>query len=471
MPRKPSSSGTKSTTDAKRSPFWIPPGQDTLRQLREVSRRLRESDARSRRLAAEHADISPEEYIARLRKSKERLIREAKALREKDFISPLGARYAASHVQRRSAQGSAEAKYSFSRGKIMNHDPAMAAAMAALVQAQQAQPGPCIAMNDYIPPTATYVADYSGEIHHGSTKGMAVDEANLDEQGTTLATAFLNDDAAWYRNDSPDFYLAGYALDWTLPQAPCDMWVICAIDAFQHIDYENAADEGGWCRTGVLARNTDEQGTWLPAPLSSGTITFDSSGIYSWGSTVSEMTSDLASAILDSDRLLVSKTFPILAGRIPGFELVHYVELAAQDGRVEVVPVFGTHQRGVEFGAPSLMYFMIPQGGGCFITSAICGALGKRDDCEELQTLRRFRDTYVRLLPEGPALIAHYYRRAPRLLAALGNGRRTDAALRALHERYLSPALQAIERCDNRRALTVYGDMLADLEREAAISR
>jgi hypothetical protein len=142
MPRKPSSSGTKSTTDAKRSPFWIPPGQDTLRQLREVSRRLRESDARSRRLAAEHADISPEEYIARLRKSKERLIREAKALREKDFISPLGARYAASHVQRRSAQGSAEAKYSFSRGKIMNHDPAMAAAMAALVQAQQAQPGP-----------------------------------------------------------------------------------------------------------------------------------------------------------------------------------------------------------------------------------------------------------------------------------------------------------------------------------------
>ena len=43
--------------------------------------------------------------------------------------------------------------------------------------------------------------------------------------------------------------------------------------------------------------------------------------------------------------------------------------------------------------------------GSCFLTSACCQYKGLPDDCKELTTLRRFRDTYLASTAEGKALV------------------------------------------------------------------
>ena len=58
-------------------------------------------------------------------------------------------------------------------------------------------------------------------------------------------------------------------------------------------------------------------------------------------------------------------------------------------------------------------------GGGCFITTAVCKYLGKNDNCEELTTLRKFRDEYMLSTEEGKKLVSQYYVEAPDIVTAL----------------------------------------------------
>lgn len=54
--------------------------------------------------------------------------------------------------------------------------------------------------------------------------------------------------------------------------------------------------------------------------------------------------------------------------------------------------------------------------GGCFLTTACCKYKGLPDDCAELETLRRFRDTYLKETEYGSELIRAYYESAPALV-------------------------------------------------------
>jgi hypothetical protein len=78
-------------------------------------------------------------------------------------------------------------------------------------------------------------------------------------------------------------------------------------------------------------------------------------------------------------------------------------------------------------------------GGGCFITTAACEGLGLADDCWELRTLRRFRDTALQRLPSGPEDIARYYREAPAILAALRRRADSPRVFHALYWRWILP--------------------------------
>lgn len=53
---------------------------------------------------------------------------------------------------------------------------------------------------------------------------------------------------------------------------------------------------------------------------------------------------------------------------------------------------------------------------GCFITTAVCGYLGKPDDCQELTDFRFFRDNWLRLQPGGERQVQEYYDTAPELV-------------------------------------------------------
>ncbi|MBU76293.1 MAG: hypothetical protein CMK63_04770 [Pseudoalteromonadaceae bacterium] len=52
---------------------------------------------------------------------------------------------------------------------------------------------------------------------------------------------------------------------------------------------------------------------------------------------------------------------------------------------------------------------------GCFITTVVCKGIGLEDDCEYLQTLRRFRDVQLLRTQAGKEKVQQYYQLAPEL--------------------------------------------------------
>jgi hypothetical protein len=58
-------------------------------------------------------------------------------------------------------------------------------------------------------------------------------------------------------------------------------------------------------------------------------------------------------------------------------------------------------------------------GSGCFLSTACIAAIGLPDNCVELCTLRRFRDEYVAAIAGGHSEITHYYKLAPKIVAAI----------------------------------------------------
>lgn len=83
-------------------------------------------------------------------------------------------------------------------------------------------------------------------------------------------------------------------------------------------------------------------------------------------------------------------------------------------------------------------------GSFCFITTAVCEYLGKNDDCVELNTLRRYRDDWLRLQPGGKALIEQYYMIAPSLVSRLKASAHYEAYCQHLWEDYIQPCLSLI---------------------------
>lgn len=56
---------------------------------------------------------------------------------------------------------------------------------------------------------------------------------------------------------------------------------------------------------------------------------------------------------------------------------------------------------------------------GCFLSTAACQFKGLPDDCDELETLRRFRDDHLLKSEHGAAMVAHYYSVAPDIAESL----------------------------------------------------
>jgi hypothetical protein len=107
-----------------------------------------------------------------------------------------------------------------------------------------------------------------------------------------------------------------------------------------------------------------------------------------------------------------------------------------------------------------------PRRGCCYITTATCQALGRPDDCDELETLRWFRDHVLLRSASGRRDVGAYYRDAPRLVAAIEA--RSDAA--AIYARMLragiEPAVAAVKSGDYERAYLIFRREVEALQRE-----
>lgn len=74
----------------------------------------------------------------------------------------------------------------------------------------------------------------------------------------------------------------------------------------------------------------------------------------------------------------------------------------------------------------------------CFITTAVCRAEGKPDDCAELTAFRAFRDGFLSRQADGPALVEQYYEIAPAIVMAMDICE-DGAVYDHLRQQYLAP--------------------------------
>lgn len=102
---------------------------------------------------------------------------------------------------------------------------------------------------------------------------------------------------------------------------------------------------------------------------------------------------------------------------------------------------------------------------GCFITTAVCKYLGKPDDCDELQTLRAYRDSWMR--ENQPADVVEYYKEAPALVAKLEAKGSSSVFFKYLYDVYILQALIHIEDGKPELAHSTYKEMYEEV-REAA---
>lgn len=96
----------------------------------------------------------------------------------------------------------------------------------------------------------------------------------------------------------------------------------------------------------------------------------------------------------------------------------------------------------------------------CYITTAVCDSMGYDDDCRELTVLREFRDGYMSVTVDGPAMIREYYETAPAIVEGINT--RTDSACiyREIYKQYIAPCVSMIEAGELEQCLEHYKKMV-----------
>lgn len=96
----------------------------------------------------------------------------------------------------------------------------------------------------------------------------------------------------------------------------------------------------------------------------------------------------------------------------------------------------------------------------CFITTAVCKAQNKPDDCSELVTLRAFRDDFMLATEEGFALVERYYEVAPKIVEAIDSLPNAASIYEYLNNTFITQALSRINAGHFEIAQIVYTAMV-----------
>lgn len=103
--------------------------------------------------------------------------------------------------------------------------------------------------------------------------------------------------------------------------------------------------------------------------------------------------------------------------------------------------------------------------GGCYLTTACVEAKGLPDDCHELETLRQFRDGWLKEQPAGQADICHYYHTAPKIVAAINESTDSAVTYDKLYAELVQPCVAMIEQGDFEGAYRLYRRISLELEK------
>ena len=102
---------------------------------------------------------------------------------------------------------------------------------------------------------------------------------------------------------------------------------------------------------------------------------------------------------------------------------------------------------------------------GCYLTSACVTARGLPDHCEELQTLRAFRDGYLSEQPGGREEIAQYYATAPNIVEAINQLPDAVEIWNRVYDELVKPCVQMIQANQNAQAHQLYKSYASNLFR------
>ena len=83
--------------------------------------------------------------------------------------------------------------------------------------------------------------------------------------------------------------------------------------------------------------------------------------------------------------------------------------------------------------------------GGCYLTSACVNAKNLPDDCDELTTLRSFRDNWLKNQPCGACEVADYYEFAPKIVDAINALPNAQQIWEALYNDLILPCVEMIK--------------------------
>lgn len=104
----------------------------------------------------------------------------------------------------------------------------------------------------------------------------------------------------------------------------------------------------------------------------------------------------------------------------------------------------------------------------CYLTTACTVAHALPDDCDELVTLRQFRDEYMLKLPNGRAMIEEYYRIAPLIIEEIQNSSDPHQIYNSIFD-VIRCCVKLIKSGENQEALDEYKSMVLGLKQRFGV--
>lgn len=120
---------------------------------------------------------------------------------------------------------------------------------------------------------------------------------------------------------------------------------------------------------------------------------------------------------------------------------------------------YGSQQSGSSYSSSEKK-----KSGWCFITTAVCKYFDKPDDCYELTTLRKFRDSWLANQLNGDELIKEYYRIAPTIVETIDALENKDDIYMHIWNDYIMPCIKLIELTAYEACRDLYIQMVNELK-------
>jgi hypothetical protein len=100
----------------------------------------------------------------------------------------------------------------------------------------------------------------------------------------------------------------------------------------------------------------------------------------------------------------------------------------------------------------------------CFITTATCKALGKSENCNELEIFRSFRDNWSTKSDQNMKDVEMYYIKSPLYVYAIDNSKDKNIIYSKIWNEFLDPCFKLIESFKYEDCAIIYKDLMRYLD-------